>query len=90
MKKLLLFAILILLGGITIVSAQTSTVTFETSSGGSTSFIDNGYTFNIGSQAGTFRIQSNYPNTGWSGTAIDNVYIDNTATTNINAPSFSV
>ncbi|WP_113661166.1 MBG domain-containing protein [Pedobacter nanyangensis] len=90
MKKLLLFAILILLGGITIVSAQTSTVTFETSSGGSTSFIDNGYTFNIVSQAGTFRIQSNYPNTGWSGTAIDNVYIDNTGTTNINAPSFSV
>jgi len=90
MKKLLLFAILIFWGGITIVSAQTSTMTFETSSGGSTSFINNGYTFNIVSQAGTFRIQSNYPNTGWNGTANDNVYIDNTGTTNINSPSFSV
>lgn len=71
-------------------SAQTTTVTFETSSGGSTSFTSNGYTFNIVSQAGTFRIQGNYPNTGWNGTANDNVYIDNTGTTNISSPSFSV
>ncbi|WP_343534471.1 YDG domain-containing protein [Pedobacter sp.] len=90
MKKLLLFVILILLGNITIVSAQTSTITFEGFSSGSTSFTDNGYTFNIVSQAGTFRVQANYPNTGWNGTANDNVYIDNTGTTNINAPSFSV
>ncbi|RTZ46313.1 hypothetical protein EJ377_18265 [Chryseobacterium arthrosphaerae] len=34
--------------------------------------------FNIVSYAGTFRIQSNYANTGWNGTANDDVYIDNT------------
>ncbi|WP_199121208.1 YDG domain-containing protein, partial [Pedobacter sp. ASV28] len=72
------------------ISAQTSTITFEGLSGGSTSFANNGYTFNIVSQAGIFRIQSNYPGTGWNGTANDNVYIDNTGTTNINSPSFSV
>ncbi|WP_114822463.1 T9SS type A sorting domain-containing protein [Chryseobacterium sp. KLBC 52] len=90
MKKIIFFVIFALLSNITRTSAQTTTVTFETSSGGSTSFTSNGYTFNIVSQAGTFRIQGNYPNTGWNGTANDNVYIDNTGTTNINSPSFSV
>lgn len=90
MKKIIFIVTFALLSNIAVLHAQTTTVTFETSSGGSTSFISNGYTFNIVSQAGTFRIQSNYPNTGWNGTANDNVYIDNTGTTNINSPSFSV
>lgn len=90
MKKIIFFAIFVILSNIAAINAQITTVTFETSSGGSTSFTSNGYTFNIVSQAGTFRIQSNYPGTGWNGTANDNVYIDNTGTTNINAPSFSV
>ncbi|BAP32236.1 uncharacterized protein CHSO_3199 [Chryseobacterium sp. StRB126] len=72
------------------IHAQTSTMTFENAVNGSTTFTDNSYTFNIVSQAGTFRVQKNYPNTGWNGTANDNAYIDNTGTTNINAPSFSV
>ncbi|MDM1556190.1 T9SS type A sorting domain-containing protein [Chryseobacterium indologenes] len=90
MKKIILFTILIFLSKIVDISAQTSTITFENAANGSTTFTDNGYTFTIVSQAGTFRIQSNYPNTGWNGTANDNVYIDNTGTTNINSPSFSV
>jgi len=90
MKKIIFFVLFALLSNMAALNAQITTVTFETSSGGSTSFTSNGYTFNIVSQAGTFRIQSNYPNTGWNGTANDNVYIDNTGTTNINAPSFSV
>lgn len=90
MKTIIFFIIFTFLSNIASINAQTTTVTFETSSGGSTSFTSNGYTFNIVSQAGTFRIQGNYPNTGWNGTANDNVYIDNTGTTNINAPSFSV
>ncbi|MEF9479111.1 hypothetical protein OWR28_16505 [Chryseobacterium sp. 1B4] len=90
MKKIISFAIFVFLSTIALINAQTTTVTFENSSGGSTSFISNGYTFNIISQAGTFRIQGNYPNTGWNGTANDNVYIDNTGTTNISSPSFSL
>lgn len=90
MKKIIFFAILVFLSGIADISAQTSTMTFENATNGSTSFTNNGYTFSIVSQAGTFRIQANYPNTGWNGTANDNVYIDNTGTTNINSPSFSV
>ncbi|MGJ7033713.1 hypothetical protein [Niabella hirudinis] len=57
--------------------AQTSTESFETESHGSTNFTDNGVIFKIISQTGTFDIQGNYPNTGWSGTANDNKYIDN-------------
>lgn len=90
MKKIIFFTILVFLNSIAPMSAQTTTVTFETSPGGSTSFTSNEYVFNIVSLTGTFRIQSNYPNTGWNGTANDNVYIDNTGTTNINAPSFSI
>lgn len=90
MKKIILFTILIFLSKIADVSAQTSTITFENAINGSTSFNDNGYTFNIVSQAGTFRIQKNYAGTGWNGTSNDDAYIDNTGTTNINSPSFSV
>lgn len=90
MKKIILFTILIFLSKIADINAQTSTITFENAVNGSTTFTDNGYTFNIVSQAGAFRIQKNYPNTGWNGTANDDSYIDNTGTTNINAPSFSV
>ncbi|WP_312301163.1 T9SS type A sorting domain-containing protein [Chryseobacterium sp.] len=90
MKAIIFFIFFIFLSNGTSVHAQTSTVTFETSLGGGTSFTNNGYVFNIISYAGTFRIQSNYPNTGWNGTANDNVYIDNTGTTNINSPSFSI
>lgn len=90
MKAIIFFIILIFLSNSTPVQAQTTTVTFETSPGGSTSFISNGYVFNIVSYAGTFRIQSNYANTGWNGTANDDVYIDNTGTTNINSPSFGI
>ncbi|WP_347216287.1 T9SS type A sorting domain-containing protein [Chryseobacterium sp.] len=90
MKKIIFFTIFAFLNSLVSISAQTSTFTFETSSGGSTSFTSNGYVFNIVSLAGTFRIQSNYPNTGWNGTANDNIYIDNTGTTNINSPSFSI
>lgn len=90
MKKIIFFTILVFLNSIAPMSAQTTTETFETSSGGSTYFTSNGSIFNIVSLAGVFRIQSNYPNTGWNGTANDNVYIDNTGTTNINSPSFSI
>lgn len=55
---------------------QASTETFETESPGSTNFTDNGVIFNIISYASVFDI-GNYPNTGWSGTANDNRYIDN-------------
>lgn len=90
MKKIIFFILFVFLSNIASMRAQTSTVTFENSSGGSTSFTSDGYIFNIVSYAGTFRIQSNYPGTGWNGTANDNVYIDNTGTTNINSPSFSI
>jgi len=55
-----------------------STETFETETGSSTSFTDNSQVFNITSQAqGPFDIQTAYPGTGWNGTAVDNIYIDN-------------
>lgn len=62
--------------------AQTSTEVFETESSGSTSFTDNGVIFNIISHnapASLFDI-GNFASTGWSGTANDNRYIDNTGT----------
>ncbi|MFH6937527.1 MBG domain-containing protein [Flavobacterium sp. FlaQc-30] len=69
--------------------AQTSTETFETESHNSTSFTDNGVTFNIISRSGQFAVQANFPNTGWNGTANDNRYIDNTITGGPNS-SFSI
>lgn len=60
-------------------SAQT-TETFEGSANttGNTSFVSNGTTFDIVSHnSATFSIDAVYPGTGWSGTAVDNKYIDN-------------
>ncbi|KQT20647.1 secretion protein [Chryseobacterium sp. Leaf405] len=90
MKSTLLFTICSLF--ISIFSfGQTSTELFETESHGSTSFTDNGVIFNIISHVGGFDIQGNYPGTGWSGTANDNRYIDNSGTGNIaTGASFSI
>lgn len=68
---------------------QTSTEMFETESHSSSSFTDNGVIFNIISHVSTFDIQANYPGTGWSGTANDNRYIDNSNSTASGA-SFSI
>ncbi|KMQ66034.1 secretion protein [Chryseobacterium angstadtii] len=68
---------------------QTSSELFETESNGSSSFTDNGVIFNIISHVGVFDIQANYPGTGWSGTANDNRYIDN-SNDPANPPSFSI
>ncbi|MCS3868121.1 hypothetical protein J3D55_001037 [Chryseobacterium ginsenosidimutans] len=71
--------------------AQTSTEVFETESQNSSSFTDNGVIFNILNHVGGFDIQSNYPNTGWNGTANDNRYIDNSGAGNIAVgASFSI
>ncbi|MCS7473485.1 hypothetical protein [Myroides odoratimimus] len=72
MKKFLLLFFLIFSP---MLFAQTSTEAFETESAGSTSFTDNGVTFNIISHTSTFNIV-NYPATGWSGTVNDNKRID--------------
>nr|WP_315032697.1 T9SS type A sorting domain-containing protein [uncultured Chryseobacterium sp.] len=69
--------------------AQTSTESFETESNGSTNFTDNGVVFNIISHVSVFDIQGNFPGTGWSGTANDNRYIDNSNNT-ASPPSFSI
>lgn len=70
---------------------QTSTEQFETESHGSASFTDNGVIFNILSHVNTYDIQANYPATGWNGSAVDNQYIDNSATGNQAAgTSFSI
>lgn len=66
-----------------------STETFETEVPGSTMFTDNGVIFNIISNASTFDI-ANYPNTGWSGTANDNRYIDNSRAVGPQNASFSI
>lgn len=68
---------------------QTSTEQFETESNGSASFTDNGVIFNIISHVSVFDIQGNFPGTGWSGTANDNRYIDNSNDTQ-SPPSFSI
>ncbi len=68
---------------------QTSTETFETESAGSTTFTDNGVIFNIISNSSTFKVGV-FPNTGWSGTANDNRYIDNTDNVGAAAASMSI
>ncbi|UWX59272.1 T9SS type A sorting domain-containing protein [Chryseobacterium oranimense] len=90
MKSTILFTICSLF--ISIFSfGQTSTEVFETESNGSSNFTDNGVIFNILSHVGGFDIQANYPGTGWSGTANDNRYIDNSGAGNISAgASFSI
>ncbi len=88
MKRTIFFAICGLF--ISIFSfGQTSTEQFETESHSSASFTDNGVIFNILSHVGTFDIQANYPGTGWSGTANDNRYIDNSNSAQADA-SFSI
>lgn len=88
MKSTTIFTICSLL--ISIFSfGQTSTEQFETESHGSTSFTDNGVVFNIVSHVSVFDIQGNFPGTGWSGTANDNRYIDNSNNQD-SPPSFSI
>lgn len=81
MKKYLLLAIGGLLAA-TFSSAQTSTVHFVGEADGNSSFTNNGVGFNIISHRGGFSIQASYPGTGWTGAAVDDVYIDNSGTTN--------
>jgi len=91
MRKLYLLLLFYLTAVTTGTFAQTSTEQFETESNGSTSFTDNGVIFNIISHVNTYDIQAAYPGTGWSGTAIDNRYIDNSGTGNQSAgTSFSI
>lgn len=88
MKSTTIFTICSLL--ISIFSfGQISTEQFETEANGSTSFTDNGVIFNIISHVSVFDIQGNFPGTGWSGTANDNRYIDNSNNTEF-PPSFSI
>lgn len=90
MKKTIFFAICSLF--ISILSfGQTSTEQFETESPNSTSFTDNGVIFNIISHQATFDIY-NLSSGGWSGTAADNRFIDNTGTATLanTNPSFSI
>lgn len=68
---------------------QTSTEYFETELQGSHSFTDNGVIFNILSHTASFEIGV-YQGTGWSGTAPDNRYIDNTLAVGDANPSFSI
>ncbi|WP_165589537.1 BspA family leucine-rich repeat surface protein, partial [Myroides marinus] len=86
MKKLLLLLLFLISH---LLSAQTSTEQFETESNGSTNFTDNGVVFNIISSASHFSIV-NFPGRGWSGTANDNRYIDNSNSVNDISPSFSI
>lgn len=69
--------------------AQTSTETFETETNVSTNFSDNGVIFIIVPYVGGFDVQARYPGAGWSGTAKDNRYIDNTGAGATNA-SFAI
>lgn len=88
MKKTIFFAICSLF--ISIISFGQTTETFETESNGSTSFTDNGVTFNIISHVGFFDMGI-YNGLGWSGTANDNVFIDNSGVSNHPAnSSFSI
>lgn len=70
---------------------QTSTELFETESSESTSFTDNGVTFNIISHVSNFDI-INRAGTGWNGpsNSIDNRYIDNTGSVGPEQASFSI
>jgi hypothetical protein len=71
------YVFLIILSFFIQISNAQTTETFESESSGSIIFSDNGQTFNITSQNGTFDIQTGYPGTGWSGFVADNRYIDN-------------
>lgn len=62
---------------------------FEHATNDSYSFTSNGKLFKIESSPtsrypqGTFRVQGNYPGTGWNGLTIDNKYIDNEVQQNL-------
>lgn len=90
-QKILLVTILLVLFAHESGFSQTSVEQFETESNGSSSFTDNGVIFNIISNVNTYDIQGSYPGTGWSGTAIDNRYIDNSGSGNQSTgTSFSI
>lgn len=73
------FAALLLLLACQFCAAQTTTETFESAANttGATSFTSQGKTFTINSIVKLFSIDAKYAGTGWSGTAVDNKYIDN-------------
>lgn len=69
------------------ISLAQTTETFETETGGASSFSEGGLVFNITSQQqGPFLIQDDYPGTGWGGSGIDNRYIDNDGEAAFNQP----
>ncbi len=70
------------------ISAQViSTETFETETLNSTSFTDNSQVFNVTSQSGgIFDVYSSTTAYGWSGTANDFRFLDNTGTAALNVP----
>jgi hypothetical protein len=70
------FLLLVLLFSYQFFTAQTSE-TFESEVNNAVTFSEGGVTFNITSQQSFFRVQGNYPNTGWNGSARDNKYLDN-------------
>ena len=79
MKKNYLL-ILLLMFATQLMWAQ-STELFESEVQNATTFTDAGQQFTIASQAlGPFRIQKSYPGTGWTGTTVDDAYIDNSGT----------
>jgi hypothetical protein len=69
-----------------------TTETFETEAVGSSTFTDNGQVFNISTQArGPFDIYYNATAYGWSGTANDNYFIDNSSFCNgVGLPGFTI
>lgn len=79
MKIKLLFSTLL---GLTLqfLNAQISTESFEDEADSQVFFTDNAQQFNITSYATIFDVQTNYPGTGFNGTANDNKYIDNSGT----------
>ena len=101
MKQTLLYHILslLLLFGFIFSFAQNLPFTenFETAQNDSRTFTSNGKIFKIESlpttdyPQGTFRIQGNYPGTGWNGISLDNKCIDNdgAATFGVN-PTFKI
>lgn len=90
MKKIYIF-ILISFFTLNFYKAQSSTEVFETETNRSTSFTDNGVIFNIISNVNSYSIDADFPGTGWSGTANDNAYIDNSGSGNQSAgSSFSI
>ncbi len=79
-RTITIFVALFALACANVVRAQTTLETFETATANATSFTSAGTVFDIVSHnSALFYIQAGYPGTGWSGTANDNRYIDNTA-----------